>query len=600
MAQLQAQAIDAAYFYESFESCELPEGWSTEGGAKDWQFGGIAELPFLNENSAYQDHSCHAFVDVHENDNQYLITSAIQLENAVLPFLYFEYGGWLGGLILEIHTEADGWQPLGEPIGSWSTDWAEKEVLLPVTDGEIRLRFSHADGSFSYGLGLDNVLIYESSDIVLIDAPAVRYLEPGTHPVNLLIQERSGNGAFNTSVFWQLDNGPIHESLLEFAESYRPTNFLHGDEITIEETGKYQFKAWIENSEQTINRIASNDEISFEIQVVKELPKKRVLVEHHSGDYCCPCVASIVAYRNFLEQHTDEAIGVCYHHGDMFAIGGEEFQGVDADLFTAYDCGAVPIAALDRSPFQLGSFNTFNNANWELKMLNRPPFSVRIINAKYDDASQLLSYDIKIRFVADYSGEPLHLNSSLIEDEINSPQECADDPYYHPDVARTIFGGVWGWDDIIPAEVSAGDEFVKQVQYTVPDEFDLNQARLVAYVQSFGDLRTERTIVNAIDGWLIDLLNGIVEPSVGIADLNSQFSVYPNPTSGTIQIQQPEINNQITELNLVLQNGSKIGLEKYQSALTHSTYLPILSNGIYFLEIITENGRAVKKIIVER
>ena len=316
--------FEDAYLYESFEDCDLPDGWSQDGGAKEWLFGNVGDLTFIDTNNPFQDHSCYAYVDVHPSDNRFLVSPVVDLSRAKTPRIALDAGGWLGGLVVEMYTASTGWQAVGESIGNWSTNWAFYDYPLPnftnTEDAMVQFRFSHSPGSWSYGLGIDNVRIYESADAALISMPSLLYLTPGTHPVSALASVRHSGSAFEA------------------------------------------------------------------------------------------------------------------------------------------------------------------------------------------------------KFMVDYDGEALHLNAYFVEDELNYPQECADSPYHHPLVVREMFGGVWGWDDFFPQSIEAGDKFTKSIQYTVPSEFDLNNAKLTAFVQEFGDLRAERKVVNAVDGWLIESLEGNIEPSVAVEE----------------------------------------------------------------------------------
>jgi len=86
----------------------------------------------------------------------------------------------------------------------------------------------------------------------------------------------------------------------------------------------------------------------------------------------------------------------------------------------------------------------------------------------------------------------------------------------------------------------------------------------------------------------------------GIAEnnLKNDFNIYPNPTSGVFQIQsnshQLSIINQIEICNVL---GEKIFSQKNQNEKSEID-LTKQPNGIYFLQLKTEQGTAVKKIII--
>ncbi len=75
-----------------------------------------------------------------------------------------------------------------------------------------------------------------------------------------------------------------------------------------------------------------------------------------------------------------------------------------------------------------------------------------------------------------------------------------------------------------------------------------------------------------------------------------QATVFPNPTTGIFTIESSENISAIEIMNL---NGEKVYSEKMLNAKSEILNLDI-PNGIYFLEITTEQGIAMKKIIIEK
>ena len=71
--------------------------------------------------------------------------------------------------------------------------------------------------------------------------------------------------------------------------------------------------------------------------------------------------------------------------------------------------------------------------------------------------------------------------------------------------------------------------------------------------------------------------------------------IYPNPSQGIFTIQA---NNPITKLSVTNLLGQVI-YQKTIKALTTTLDLTSQSKGIYFIELIAGEARAVKKIIIE-
>lgn len=87
----------------------------------------------------------------------------------------------------------------------------------------------------------------------------------------------------------------------------------------------------------------------------------------------------------------------------------------------------------------------------------------------------------------------------------------------------------------------------------------------------------------------------IASTSIATADFNAQISVYPNPTNGLFQLALPET---LFGNTLVLTNttGQVIETRVVNSTLVDYDFRN-LSNGIYFIQVETENGLISKKII---
>ncbi len=73
----------------------------------------------------------------------------------------------------------------------------------------------------------------------------------------------------------------------------------------------------------------------------------------------------------------------------------------------------------------------------------------------------------------------------------------------------------------------------------------------------------------------------------------SQFNLYPNPTNSQIRIQISE-NLQLEKINFYNNLGQLI-----EENINETIDVSKLSKGIYFVEIVTVNGSATKKVIVE-
>ena len=82
---------------------------------------------------------------------------------------------------------------------------------------------------------------------------------------------------------------------------------------------------------------------------------------------------------------------------------------------------------------------------------------------------------------------------------------------------------------------------------------------------------------------------------IGAVDPVSRFTVFPNPGIGTFTIQTSELNSQLIITNTL---GQKMVERKINSGETEID-LQAEAKGIYFINLITEQGTITKKLIIQ-
>ena len=78
--------------------------------------------------------------------------------------------------------------------------------------------------------------------------------------------------------------------------------------------------------------------------------------------------------------------------------------------------------------------------------------------------------------------------------------------------------------------------------------------------------------------------------------LSSKFSVYPNPTNGQIFLSNAE-GISVSEISMTDLNGRVVKTVKLGDVTEASVDISDLSAGIYMMNISSEQGKAVKKIV---
>lgn len=109
-----------------------------------------------------------------------------------------------------------------------------------------------------------------------------------------------------------------------------------------------------------------------------------------------------------------------------------------------------------------------------------------------------------------------------------------------------------------------------------------------------------RSIV--ISGACTDTSNSVILSVLiptGLADIDSGYTVnmFPNPVKDKLNIHLNEFNANSSITLTIIDIQGKILKKEYLNGNVHSTDLTDLTNGIYFLEILGEKGKSVRKFI---
>lgn len=82
-------------------------------------------------------------------------------------------------------------------------------------------------------------------------------------------------------------------------------------------------------------------------------------------------------------------------------------------------------------------------------------------------------------------------------------------------------------------------------------------------------------------------------------NIKSDITVYPNPTQGLFDINYPSIKNESGQLNIFDSTGKTIYTDLFNGSYAKKIDLSTRAKGIYFIVILAEGQRVVKKIVLE-
>jgi hypothetical protein len=241
--------------------------------------------------------------------------------------------------------------------------------------------------------------------------------------------------------------------------------------------------------------------------------------------------------------------------------------------------------------------------------------TVTFDSVTYNNSSRQLDIYLRALFTGNVTGD-LRFNCVVVEDSVtgtgpgydqaNAYNNTPGHYYYgagnpitglpHRHVARAYLGGTWGTAGIIPASNAFGSQSVYHYTYTLPANYTDYRVSLVGMVSRYdGNNPGDREILNA-ERWP----QIATAPVTGIATIykNSDYTVYPNPASATVYVQQ-QTNNGPATLQLTDLTGRTILTEPLN---TGTTAIPVsgISKGIYLYTIYTNQQRiSTGKLLVE-
>ena len=129
---------------------------------------------------------------------------------------------------------------------------------------------------------------------------------------------------------------------------------------------------------------------------------------------------------------------------------------------------------------------------------------------------------------------------------------------------------------------------VVPIQITLKNVWSINSSRQDVRIVNSTDTTTTLQF-NTYDGKPIEVV--LSSNPLGVKDIKSQFSIYPNPANSQIYINS---NLAITKIDLFDLNGRKIEITLTNNSINISQ----LSSGIYLLRILTKKGAVISEIVV--
>ena len=613
------------YYTENFEN-GLPSGWELSGA---WEVGDAEQLSTqyfdIPEHSHFLCFNDDAIGQGSGDDLGRIITPAFTLPNFSESIYmsissYFENGDSGGAdetAKISISTD-DGasWTELldiQEEIEEWVVLLSE---LDPSYSGQtVRFAFDYDDGGgWNYGWCIDDFEVreYFQRDVrfdfnnkesffsrALVGAPIYGgggVTNLGLAPITSLDLNITGNGTTFTETITGLN--------VEFNESA----FVQMTTPFIMEEGTVDFIVSVSNINGMGDdgNMSDNSGAEYSVTSVTPHPDRGILVEESTSPGCAWCVRGAVYLEGMEQRYPGHFIGVAVQSG--FPMEVEEYnQGmIDFGIF------AQPSYVFNRQDI----IDPMDVEQPFLDLITSAPVATLELEADYNDATRELSVSLEALFNENIPAG-YRFNAVIMENNVmgsggwynqsnaysegkNGPMDIytllpstiPSDIMVYNHVAREILAGWAGTTNNLESGASAGQTISTSFDtYVIPEDYDLDHIYIVGML-----IADDGSIANAK---LISSEKAGITSNKEIFNHNL-FSVFPNPSTGTVNIRMNMEASSEVVLQVFNTTGQVVAQRNY-GKLNGDLLLPFASDleeGTYFFRIQLDHQVAVQRVMI--
>ena len=354
--------IAQVFLQEDFESPTFPSEWSQSSNADDGGFllGTADDLesewwPIADHGNilATNDDACDCDKSV-----DYLIMPPFDFSTAstvILQFQnYFDGGSLFGGTeeaTIEYSLDGgDSWTVLEEIVGTEDGAWDAQTIDLSSLSGEENVLVAfhyYDDGEWLFGWGIDDVVVFapEGLDAALASVDIGSNLDaPSTNPIEGTVLNVGLEEITSFDVNWTIGGELFTENYSGLSigslDSY---DFVHPDELVIENSGQLTLVIWIGNVNGGVDDNITNDELMIEIQSLEYgtiedggITREYIYYHPESAPENCALVfvchgytgtaEGIMDYSEFNQVADAHGFAVCYPQGIEDSFGSTFFN----------------------------------------------------------------------------------------------------------------------------------------------------------------------------------------------------------------------------------------------------------------------------------
>jgi len=475
-------------------------------------------------------------------------------------------------------------------------------------DANVMLAFTYTDGGgWEFGFAIDNVSVFVPNMLDLgVTAQNLPNYEQvnAAHAVSGTIRNFGSTTITSMNLNYSVNGGSAVTDALSSLSIPALTNynFTHNINWTPTSDGNYTMKIWADNINGSPDQNHANDTLVATFQVIDSIAVKMPLFEEFNQASCDPCAQATPNLDSVLYNSRNICNAIRYHvswPGTDYMNQVTNTPFVNARVVTYYGVSGVPDAKLDGSiDVYPGSIRTSDIAT---EAALGSPFKIGL-SATYSPSTNTYAVTANIKSfgtIASGLKAQVVLTVDTMTYALNQSTETIPQ-YVFPQVA----------EDMMPnSNGTTLTAFTPEQTQTVNVSWVKNHpwaANRSAYAYDSTTTHITVFIQNNSGKYIYQSATCVPSILLGIKE-NSSLSyldIYPNPATNVATVafgmKQSE-NVLITVYNML---GQKVMTEN-EGVLAqgeHSVKLDAsdLSNGIYYVNVITDNNSITKKIIISK
>jgi thiol-disulfide isomerase/thioredoxin len=312
-----------------------------------------------------------------------------------------------------------------------------------------------------------------------------------------------------------------------------------------------------------------------------------VLLEQFSNSGCPPCASSTPPIINYVNSNPNKIAAIVYHTPFPYLDSMYYENPTESDARVSfYGSFGVPYSILDGNYYRNNSSTLLNSLNNTVNTRAAVNTTFSISKNNISLVNRNLTGSIKFSSLSNNTSDDLAAFIVVVEKRVEKSDYKAspgnNSETYYSYVMRKFMTNVNGYT---LTKKAMNEEESIPFTWTVENFKDLQELRIVAFVQNLSTKEVYQSV----------LFNPF-ETSTGITkqELNNEFEAYPNPSRGSVTIETKSVTN--FKLNIYDTFDKLISSEHVN---TNTYQIENLSTGIYIVQLITTEGVANKKIIIQ-